>query len=216
MPFKYPVQWRSNFVNAVAPARPATTPATVPDPRYLIPTVQNVISVVTFDCQLDLETIASKAPNCKYDPDRFPAVVMRTRDPSTAATIFESGKVVVTGARSERDSRVAARKYMGIIQEVGFRAKFKNIGIHDIVLLYNVGFPVYLEGIASTHHMFSSYEPELFPGLVYNLLLLKVRLIIFATGRIMITGARTRGAAYEAFNLFYPVLLEFRRARGRG
>ena len=41
---------------------------------------------------------------------RFAAVIMRIRDPKTTALIFASGKMVCTGAKSEEDSRMAARK----------------------------------------------------------------------------------------------------------
>jgi TATA-box binding protein (TBP) (component of TFIID and TFIIIB) len=38
--------------------------------------------------------------------------------------------------------------------------------IQNIVGSCDIKFPIRLEGLASRHHMFSSYEPELFPGLV--------------------------------------------------
>ena len=40
--------------------------------------------------------------NAEYNPSRFPAVVMRIRDPKTTALIFSKGKMVITGAKSER------------------------------------------------------------------------------------------------------------------
>ena len=50
---------------------------------------------------------------------------MRIREPKTTALIFASGKMVVTGAKSEDDSKLASRKYARIIQKLGFPAKFK-------------------------------------------------------------------------------------------
>jgi transcription initiation factor TFIID TATA-box-binding protein len=47
--------------------------------------------------------------------------------------VFASGKVVVTGAKSEDDSRLAARKYARIIQKLGFEAKFQDFKIQNIV-----------------------------------------------------------------------------------
>ncbi|RUS15962.1 transcription factor TFIID-domain-containing protein [Jimgerdemannia flammicorona] len=49
---------------------------------------------------------------------RFAAVIMRIREPKTTALIFASGKMVVTGAKSEDDSKLASRKYARIIQKV--------------------------------------------------------------------------------------------------
>ena len=85
---------------------------------------------------------------------------MRIRDPKTTALIFASGKMVVTGAKSEDDSRLAARKYARIIQKLGFDAKFSEFKIQNIVGSCDVKFPIRLEGLAYSHGQFSSYEPE--------------------------------------------------------
>ncbi len=58
---------------------------------------------------------------------------MRIREPKTTALIFASGKMVVTGAKSEDDSKLASRKYARIIQKLGFNAKFTDFKIQNIV-----------------------------------------------------------------------------------
>jgi transcription initiation factor TFIID TATA-box-binding protein len=99
---------------------------------------------------------------------RFAAVVMRIRDPKTTALIFASGKMVVTGAKSEDDSRLASRKYARIIQKLGFDAKFAEFKIQNIVGSCDVKFPIRLEGLAFSHGAFSSYEPEVSKDTVYS------------------------------------------------
>ena len=79
-----------------------------------------------------------------------------------------SGKMVCTGAKSEEDSRLAARKYARIVQKLGFPTKFKDFKIQNMVGSCDVKFPIRLEGLVLTHSQFSSYEPELFPGLIYR------------------------------------------------
>lgn len=91
---------------------------------------------------------------------RFAAVIMRIREPKTTALIFASGKMVVTGAKSEDDSRLASRKYARIVQKLGFDAKFSEFKIQNIVGSCDVKFPIRLEGLAYSHGQFSSYEPE--------------------------------------------------------
>lgn len=78
------------------------------------------MSTVNLNCKLDLKKIALHARNAEYNPKRFAAVIMRIREPRTTALIFSSGKMVCTGAKSEEDSRLAARKYARIIQKLGF------------------------------------------------------------------------------------------------
>ena len=132
---------------------------------------------------------------------------MRIRDPKTTALIFASGKMVVTGAKSEDDSRLASRKYARIVQKLGFDAKFSEFKIQNIVGSCDVKFPIRLEGLAYSHGQFSSYEPEvrisdvthflranvlpqLFPGLIYRMIKPKVVLLIFVSGKIVLTGAK--------------------------
>ena len=85
---------------------------------------------------------------------------MRVRQPKTTALIFASGKMVVTGAKSEEDSRLAARKYARIIQKLGFEAQFTEFKIQNMVGSCDVKFPIRLESLSFTHGHFSSYEPE--------------------------------------------------------
>jgi transcription initiation factor TFIID TATA-box-binding protein len=131
---------------------------------------------------------------------------MRIREPKTTALIFASGKMVVTGAKSEDDSKLASRKYARIIQKLGFNAKFTDFKIQNIVGSCDVKFPIRLEGLASRHVNFSSYEPELFPGLIYRMIKPKIVLLIFVSGKIVLTGAKVREEIYQAFEMIYPVL----------
>ncbi|ODV97513.1 hypothetical protein PACTADRAFT_47420 [Pachysolen tannophilus NRRL Y-2460] len=177
----------------------------------IVPTLQNIVATVNLDCRLDLKTIALHARNAEYNPKRFAAVIMRIREPKTTALIFASGKMVVTGAKSEDDSKLASRKYARIIQKLGFNAKFTDFKIQNIVGSCDVKFPIRLEGLAFSHGTFSSYEPELFPGLIYRMVKPKIVLLIFVSGKIVLTGAKQREEIYQAFEAIYPVLQEFRK-----
>ena len=59
---------------------------------------------------------------------------MRIREPKTTARIYASGKMVVTGAKSEDDGKFASRKYARIIQKLGFAVKFTDLQIKNHVL----------------------------------------------------------------------------------
>jgi len=180
-------------------------------PSGIVPTLQNIVSTVNMGTKLDLKQIALHARNAEYNPKRFAAVIMRIRDPKTTALIFASGKMVCTGAKSEEASRLAARKYARIIQKLGFPAKFQEFKIQNIVGSTDVRFPIRLEGLAFAHNNYCSYEPELFPGLIYRMVQPKVVLLIFVSGKIVLTGAKVREEIYEAFENIYPVLTEYRK-----
>jgi len=218
-------QSQASPVSSNAAAGPSTPPSSIPATpapltleqqhitavEGIVPTLQNIVATVNLDCRLDLKTIALHARNAEYNPKRFAAVIMRIRDPKTTALIFASGKMVVTGAKSEDDSRLASRKYARIVQKLGFDAKFSEFKIQNIVGSCDVKFPIRLEGLAYSHGQFSSYEPELFPGLIYRMIKPKVVLLIFVSGKIVLTGAKVREEIYTAFNTIYTVLCEFRK-----
>lgn len=169
---------------------------------------------------------------------------MRIREPRTTALIFSSGKMVCTGAKSEEDSRLAARKYARIIQKLGFpvsvilftilwlqqglvldfevpfyllmsslifQAKFLDFKIQNMVGSCDVKFPIRLEGLVLTHGQFSSYEPELFPGLIYRMVKPRIVLLIFVSGKVVLTGAKVRQEIYDAFDNIYPILKSFKK-----
>ncbi|KAI4874644.1 hypothetical protein NFI96_031133 [Prochilodus magdalenae] len=195
----------------LTPMTPITPATPASESSGIVPQLQNIVSTVNLGCKLDLKTIALRARNAEYNPKRFAAVIMRIREPRTTALIFSSGKMVCTGAKSEEQSRLAARKYARVVQKLGFPAKFLDFKIQNMVGSCDVKFPIRLEGLVLTHQQFSSYEPELFPGLIYRMIKPRIVLLIFVSGKVVLTGAKVRGEIYEAFENIYPILKGFRK-----
>ncbi|XP_025053730.1 TATA box-binding protein-like protein 2 isoform X3 [Alligator sinensis] len=196
----------------LTPMTPMTPMTPVSESSGIVPQLQNIVSTVNLACKLDLKNIALHARNAEYNPKRFAAVIMRIREPRTTALIFSSGKMVCTGAKSEEQSRLAARKYARVVQKLGFPAKFLDFKIQNMVGSCDVRFPIRLEGLVLTHQQFSSYEPELFPGLIYRMVKPRIVLLIFVSGKVVLTGAKERSEIYEAFENIYPILKGFRKA----
>ncbi|KAF9037851.1 hypothetical protein BDZ89DRAFT_1035729 [Hymenopellis radicata] len=109
---------------------------------------------------------------------RFAAVIMHIRDPKTTALIFAS------------DSRLASRKYAHIVQKLDFDAKFSEFKIQNIVGSCDV-----------------NYKSKLFPGLIYRMIKPKVVLLIFVSGKVVLTGAKVREEICTAFALRVPEAL---------
>lgn len=68
------------------------------------------------------------------------------------------------------------------------KAKFLDFKIQNMVGSCDVKFPIRLEGLVLTHGQFSSYEPELFPGLIYRMVKPRIVLLIFVSGKVVLTG----------------------------
>ncbi|NWV33770.1 TBPL2 protein, partial [Grantiella picta] len=139
------------------PMTPVTPVTSASESSGIVPQLQNIVSTVNLACKLDLKNIALRARNAEYNPKRFAAVIMRIREPRTTALIFSSGKMVCTGAKSEEQSRLAARKYARVVQKLGFPAKFLDFKIQNIVASCDVRFPIRLEGLILTHQQFTRY-----------------------------------------------------------
>lgn len=166
---------------------------------------------VNLGCELTLQSINFRTRNSEYNPARFHGVVMRIRDPRCTALVFRSGKLVCTGARNESDANLAARKFARIIQKLDFPVKFFDFKVQNLVATVDLRFPIRLENLNHVHGQFSSYEPELFPGLIYRMIKPRVVLLIFVNGKIVFTGAKSRNDIHESLENIYPILQSFRK-----
>jgi len=87
------------------------------------------VSTANLGVELDLRKISYTARNAEYNPKRFAAVIIRIRDPKTTALIFQTGKMVCTGAKSRQDSEQATKKYAKMIQKIGFDVKLRDFKV---------------------------------------------------------------------------------------
>ena len=134
---------------------------------------------------------------------------MRVREPRSTALVFRTGKMVVTGTKTLNESELAAKKYLSIIQKAGYNsASFNEFKIQNMTATCSCGFPISLEGLLYGYSQFSTYEPELFPGLVYRMIEPKIVFLVFVSGKVVITGAKNVEALELGFNNIYPQLLE--------
>lgn len=175
--------------------------------------LQNMSSTANLGVKLDLKKIALKCRNTEFNPRRFSAVIMRLREPRATALIFASGKMCVTGVKSTHNANLAVKKFCYIIERVGFKAKeFVDFKVQNIVGTADCGFPIRLEGLVYHHSAFASYEPELFPGLIYRMVSPKVVFLIFVSGKIVITGAKKESDLSTALTKIYPIVCEFKKS----
>ncbi|CAJ1966536.1 unnamed protein product [Cylindrotheca closterium] len=130
----------------------------------------------------------------------------------TPTLVFSSGKLCVTGLRSLHNVHLACKKFHYIIERVGFQPTPNcEMKVQNIVGTVDVGFPIRLEGLVYAHSAFASYEPELFPGLIYRLLNPRVVFLIFVSGKLVITGAKKESDLSVALTKLFPVLVEFKK-----
>ena len=154
--------------------------------------IENVVASTAIGAKLDLNQVISVFEGAEYNKERFPGVVYRTKSPKTASLIFGSGKIVCTGAKSIADVDVGLSKVFEKLREMGIQIMDKpEIKIQNIVASANLGRVLNLNAIAIGLGLENiEYEPEQFPGLVYRMSSPKVVMLLFGSGKIVITGGK--------------------------
>ena len=168
--------------------------------------IENVVASASINQKVDLIEITKKFKHVEYNPKQFPGLVFRIKSPKTATLIFSSGKMVCTGAKSEALSKKAVKKVVLELRKGGIEIK-KNaiIIIQNIVASGNLGGKVHLEEAArNLDH--SMYEPEQFPGLIHRMKEPKTVILLFASGKLVCTGAKMEKQVEQAVNNLHKLL----------
>jgi transcription initiation factor TFIID TATA-box-binding protein len=168
--------------------------------------IENVVASATLDQKVDLNAVVKGYPGVEYRPEQFPGLVFRLKRPKTATLIFSSGKMVCTGAKSEKEARRAVMKVIKELKTSGIIIMGKpTLKIQNIVASANLGGVIDLER-ATTDLEKTMYEPEQFPGLIYRMAVPKVVILLFASGKMVCTGAKHEEDVYEAVSKLHQRL----------
>jgi transcription initiation factor TFIID TATA-box-binding protein len=160
--------------------------------------IENVVSSATLNQNIDLNAIVKGNPLVEYRPEKFPGLVFRLKRPKTAILIFSTGKMVCTGAKSEKESKKAVMKVARELKKGGIIIIGKpEIKVVNIVASANLLGRIELEDCAYSLGR-TMYEPEQFPGLIYRMDEPKVVILIFASGKLVCTGATKEEHVYKA------------------
>ena len=171
--------------------------------------VENVVVSATLNQKVDLNAVVKGYPGVVYRPEEFPGLVFRIKRPKTATLIFGSGKMVCTGAKSETEAKRAVMKVIKELKKGGIIIISKpELKVQNIVASGGLGCMIDLEKAAySLGH--AMYEPEQFPGLIYRMEEPKVVILLFASGKLVCTGAKKEQDVYVAVNNLHSILQEY-------
>ena len=187
------------------------------------PRIVNIVSMVNLCKRLNLKEIALQCTNSEYNPSRINAVIMRIKEPKTAALIFNSGVIIVLGARDKENSKKAAKIFAKNIKQLGYDVKFKNFKIVNIVATCDLKFPIKLTKLSlelnaklSNNPINNSdkkqcfYEPDTFPGLIYHMRNPQLTVLVFKSGKINFVGAKNENDIFDALGKVYPLFRKYK------
>ncbi len=173
-----------------------------------IVSVENVVASASVDQKINLIEVTEKFPDTEYHPEQFPGLVFRLKNPRTATLIFRTGKMVCTGAKSEEMAVKAVRTVVQKLRKGGIKIKKDAIiTVQNIVAAINLGGKIHLERAARVLPR-SMYEPEQFPGLIHRMLDPKTVILLFASGKLVCTGAKKEEDVYRSVHNLHALLEE--------
>lgn len=181
------------------------------EPRELDIVINNVVCSFSVRCHLNLREIALNGSNVEYRRENG-MITMKLRRPYTTASIWSSGKVTCTGATSEVQAKIAARRFARSLQKLGFKVRFNNYRVVNVLGTCCMPFAIKITSFSMYHKENADYEPELHPGVTYKLKEPKATLKIFSTGSVTVTAPNV-AAVQAAIEYIYPLVYEFRKER---
>lgn len=228
------LQQQATYTHATPAAQPRTQRNTKQDdpifcehfvprrsfPDNIVPKLSNVVASARLDCKINLRNAAQCLWNCEYDPRVRPGLLLRLRQPLSTCIVHTNGEMKVMGCANEYCARIAARMTARKIQKAALTnhgvvlqgvVRLRKFDIQSIVATAQVGFKIVsLEKLALVYEEEDvSYDPELASHA--KICGEKVTLQVFGSGKITFLGAKSREDIYDAFCLWYPRLLQFRK-----
>jgi transcription initiation factor TFIID TATA-box-binding protein len=170
--------------------------------------IQNIVASAGLNQRISLGKIVEKFPFAEYSPRVFPGLVFRLKKPKTATLIFETGKMVCTGAKSEKEAIQAVNKVAKELRSHGIPLANKpEVKIQNIVASAELNGEIDLENVVYKLKRVM-YEPEQFPGAVFRMDEPKVVFLIFSAGKLVCVGAKKEEDVYTAVDKLQKMLEE--------
>lgn len=160
---------------------------------------QNVVVSASIHRDLPLEKLAAKLERADYNPETFPGLILKMDTPLKAsALLFSSGKIICTGTKSLREAKIAIGGIVKRLEAIGLHVKGEpDVEVQNMVASGDVGGKLNLNEIIMKFEN-TEYDPEQFPGLVYKLPNSHITFLLFGTGKIVITGAKSEKEIKES------------------
>jgi transcription initiation factor TFIID TATA-box-binding protein len=154
--------------------------------------VVNVVVKMKLPGKADLIKLTGAVPNSKYNPQNFPAAVVKDYEhdgEKVSFLVFRSGVVICTGGKDPERAKRAAKAFAETLMEKGVVERGDvEPSVENMVAMFNLGTRVDLER-ASQAMENVMYEPEIFPGMFIRVG--KKAVLVFHSGKGIVAGAKS-------------------------
>ena len=154
--------------------------------------IQNIVATTSLEKDVSLTKLARTQPNTEYNPDTFPGLVLRVKNPKSAVLVFSSGNLVCTGTKSVAQVKDVVQQVIKQLRKIGVNVTIKpKITVQNVVASGAINLDLNLNVLALELEN-TEYEPEQFPGLVYKLDDPTATFLLFSNGKLVCTGTKNR------------------------
>ena len=155
-------------------------------------TVVNIVASSNLNATLDLYNLAVSIPNIEYEPEQFPGAILKLKEPKVSMLLFKNGKVICSGASSEKQIAQAIRKASRLIHEIQKQVKVqKKVKYNVVNLVATANLNQSLDLFQTAMRLDNvEYEPEQFPGAILRIAEPKLTLLLFKNGKMICAGAK--------------------------
>jgi transcription initiation factor TFIID TATA-box-binding protein len=155
--------------------------------------------------ELDLETLVAEIEEvagtveANFTSDSI--VTFRLTEDGAAYTVYRTGTFQMRGAKSKEELDAAEDAFFDVLDEIGVNVPEYEFEHVTSVFMDDLKRDVNLSALAISLGLESTeYEPEQFPGLVYRPDKFECVLLVFGSGKVVITGGRSRNEAEHALD----------------
>ena len=172
--------------------------------------IQNIVATTSLGKEVPLTKLAKKVPNTEYNPEQFPGLVLRVKEPKSAVLVFSSGNLVCTGTKSIAQVKQVIEQVIKILKKINITITDKpKITVQNIVASGSIDMMLNLNYLALELEN-TEYEPEQFPGLVYKLENPPATFLLFSNGKLVCTGTKNNKQLKESMSQLVKTLKEIK------
>jgi len=154
--------------------------------------IQNIVATTSLEKPIPLTKLARTQPNTEYNPETFPGLVLRVKQPKSAVLVFSSGNLVCTGTKSVAQVKQVIQEVIKQLKKINVKITIKpKITVQNIVASGTINLKLNLNFLAIEMDN-TEYEPEQFPGLVYKLVEPTATFLLFSNGKLVCTGTKNK------------------------
>jgi transcription initiation factor TFIID TATA-box-binding protein len=163
---------------------------------------------------MDLQLVNTLVPNSCFVKKKFAVITIRLQDPTCTILLFGSGKCVLTGCRDFISCIRAVHDVLELLRQNmhGVHFAVENVQLQNIVGHADLGLKgqhLDLARFYADQNIECTFQQSMFPGFVYRSGLSNVVLLIFRSGRIVLTGGRDIYCLNEAWSRMQPVVQSY-------